>query len=319
MLSVELVQSALIVLALIPVFSVMQHRLGFTATLIAIGLVSALKFGYDMPDIYANSDYYQRLEVGRHSTPMEVRAAYKRVSLKLHPDKNPAKDAEAIFANVKAAYDVLMDEKSRDAFNRFGKAGVTSDPRIDELKLIAEMGAKYIFWGLATFVGTTSAGAKLCRVWLFIFLLVMLAVEVSFGLTESVLPAWAPEALTEYQVITSLHALFPCVLLSLRALGEHLYVDVDGTTREVVAELITHQQALAALVQQIEAMTAAPDDRDKDYTDVFAELRSVMVLSDDRAQKVTETLKKSSPSPGSNYYWLIFIVIYGGVYLFQGE
>lgn len=37
---------------------------------------------------------------------MEIRQAYKRVSKKLHPDKNPLQNAEAMFQQVKVAYDV---------------------------------------------------------------------------------------------------------------------------------------------------------------------------------------------------------------------
>ena len=37
---------------------------------------------------------------------MEIRQAYKKVSKKLHPDKNPSQNAEAMFQQVKVAYDV---------------------------------------------------------------------------------------------------------------------------------------------------------------------------------------------------------------------
>lgn len=39
---------------------------------------------------------------------MEVRQAYKKVSKKLHPDKNPSQNAEAMFQQVKVAYDVSV-------------------------------------------------------------------------------------------------------------------------------------------------------------------------------------------------------------------
>ena len=51
-------------------------------------------------------NYYSVLEVSRHSTAMEIRQAYKKVSKKLHPDKNPSQNAEAMFQQVKVAYDV---------------------------------------------------------------------------------------------------------------------------------------------------------------------------------------------------------------------
>ena len=39
---------------------------------------------------------------------MEIRQAYKRVSKKLHPDKNPSPNADIMFQQVKVAYDVSL-------------------------------------------------------------------------------------------------------------------------------------------------------------------------------------------------------------------
>lgn len=51
-------------------------------------------------------NYYSVLRVRRHSDPALFRAAYKERSLQLHPDKNPAPDAQEQFNQLKAAYDV---------------------------------------------------------------------------------------------------------------------------------------------------------------------------------------------------------------------
>lgn len=51
-------------------------------------------------------NYYSVLEVSRHSSAMEIRQAYKKVSKKLHPDKNPSPNADVEFQQVKVAYDV---------------------------------------------------------------------------------------------------------------------------------------------------------------------------------------------------------------------
>lgn len=51
-------------------------------------------------------NYYSILEVSRHSSAMEIRQAYKKVSKKLHPDKNPSPNADVEFQQVKVAYDV---------------------------------------------------------------------------------------------------------------------------------------------------------------------------------------------------------------------
>lgn len=41
------------------------------------------------------------------------RKAYRQLSLKYHPDKNPSEDAAARFAEVASAYEVLSDEEKR--------------------------------------------------------------------------------------------------------------------------------------------------------------------------------------------------------------
>ena len=61
----------------------------------------ALKMTMDSYSPKLPQNYYSILEVGRHSSPLDVRQAYKRVSKKLHPDKNPGPRAEELFQQVK--------------------------------------------------------------------------------------------------------------------------------------------------------------------------------------------------------------------------
>ncbi|KAK9366873.1 DnaJ domain-containing protein [Lipomyces kononenkoae] len=59
--------------------------------------------------------YYELLEISRDATPDEIRKAYRRQALLLHPDKNMHKVEEATqkFAQVQAAYEVLSDPDER--------------------------------------------------------------------------------------------------------------------------------------------------------------------------------------------------------------
>jgi molecular chaperone DnaJ len=69
--------------------------------------------------------YYEVLGVPRDSAADDIRRAYKREALKLHPDRNPGDcEAEAKFKTVNEAYQVLSDEEKRSIYDRFGHAGL---------------------------------------------------------------------------------------------------------------------------------------------------------------------------------------------------
>ena len=51
----------------------------------------------------------------------------------------------------------------------------------------------------------------------------------------------------------------------------------------------------------------------------MSELRDVMEQSNDATVAVVDKLKNSSSNPGSQYYWLLFVAMYGGMYFFGGE
>src|SRR5438876_5875768 len=67
------------------------------------------------------SDYYGTLGVSRTATEKEIRAAYRRLARKLHPDVNPNdKASEARFKEVNAAYSVLSDADKRKKYDAYG-------------------------------------------------------------------------------------------------------------------------------------------------------------------------------------------------------
>ena len=200
-----------------------RYCLYVALTFIVTGL--AIKLGYEMYG--SEKNYYDLLEVSRHSSALDIRQAYKRVSKKLHPDKNSAANASEMFEQIKTAYDVLMDEKQRDVYNRFGKESLAFDPRLDELKLLSSTGIVYLFWFVSSFIFTSFKAAQPARTWIAIVGIAALVLEVTFCLTESSLPTWMPPTLTEQELIRRVHSVIPAVIAALTALSMSLYVDID--------------------------------------------------------------------------------------------
>ncbi len=67
-------------------------------------------------------DYYEILGVTKTASQAEIKAAYRKMALKYHPDKNKAQDSEAKFKEINEAYQILSDDKKRQAYDQFGHA-----------------------------------------------------------------------------------------------------------------------------------------------------------------------------------------------------
>jgi DnaJ-class molecular chaperone len=77
----------------------------------------------------AKRDFYEILGVGKNASEDEIKKAYRKLAMKYHPDRNPDnKSAEEKFKEAKEAYEMLSDSQKRDAYDRYGHAGV--DPNM---------------------------------------------------------------------------------------------------------------------------------------------------------------------------------------------
>jgi molecular chaperone DnaJ len=66
-------------------------------------------------------DHYLVLEVDRQASAAEIKAAYRRLAMQYHPDRNPGDaTAEEKFKEISLAYAVLGDEEKRAHYDRFG-------------------------------------------------------------------------------------------------------------------------------------------------------------------------------------------------------
>lgn len=69
-------------------------------------------------------DYYEILGVGKSVSAEELKAAYRNLAKKYHPDINKDKSAEEKFKEGNEAYEILSDPKKRQLYDQYGHAGV---------------------------------------------------------------------------------------------------------------------------------------------------------------------------------------------------
>jgi molecular chaperone DnaJ len=68
-------------------------------------------------------DYYEVLGVDRNASIDDIKKSYRKLAVKFHPDKNPGDaGAEEKFKELGEAYEVLIDENKRSAYDRYGHA-----------------------------------------------------------------------------------------------------------------------------------------------------------------------------------------------------
>ena len=66
-------------------------------------------------------DYYDVLGVSQDASEKDLKAAYRKLAMKYHPDRNPGNtEAEKNFKDVSEAYEVLKDPQKRAAYDQFG-------------------------------------------------------------------------------------------------------------------------------------------------------------------------------------------------------
>jgi molecular chaperone DnaJ len=72
----------------------------------------------------AKRDYYEIVGVPRNASQDDLKSAFRQLARKYHPDVSQESDAEERFKEINEAYAVLSDEQKRNAYDRFGHAGL---------------------------------------------------------------------------------------------------------------------------------------------------------------------------------------------------
>ena len=81
-------------------------------------------------------DYYKILGVSEDADAKEIKAKYRKLAMKYHPDRNPDdKKAEEMFKTTSEAYEILGDENKRKEYDEKRKnKGNAGSQRFGEKK-----------------------------------------------------------------------------------------------------------------------------------------------------------------------------------------
>jgi hypothetical protein len=198
-------------------------------------------------------NHYSLLSVTRESNPLEIKRAYKKLSLQLHPDKNPAPDASDQFDRVKQAYDVLMDLELRGVYNKFGKEGIAANKRFNENQFLMEVGIFYVSWAVMVFFLTMGKKSGSAREWAFTGMIVMCVVEVVIMTSQdNPIPSWMFPTVTENDLVRIMHSLFPAFMNGCRSMGAYLFVDMDAQLRYLLMALQEQNKDVLLVLRDVQ-------------------------------------------------------------------
>jgi DnaJ-related protein SCJ1 len=98
------------------------------SSIVLLGLVVAVLFLVE--NVEGGRDFYKLLGVPHDATDKQIKKAFRTLSVKYHPDKNPGnKEAEEMYMDINAAYEVLSDSEKRRQYDQLGEDGMKEAAR----------------------------------------------------------------------------------------------------------------------------------------------------------------------------------------------
>ena len=74
------------------------------------------------------TDHYTALGLASDASLADIKKAFRQKAALYHPDRNDAPDAAARFTAVQEAYEVLSDDRKREAYDDNRRRNLLDDP-----------------------------------------------------------------------------------------------------------------------------------------------------------------------------------------------
>lgn len=192
---------------------------------------------------------YDRIGVNLHATDLakDLKANYRKLSLKYHPDKLIDKKDEAKYIAIRKAYEVLKDPVMREAYDKFGDAihDCTRCKTSRDYIMYFSMSQLGFYLGTLIFlIILTSLGVlEYGKYWRFASLFLCAGIEYTMLFTSSnplSFIYWRPQ----FQLISILHQLLVAYSISLSQVGPILYPEPVDHTAYFMNELQISSNAI---------------------------------------------------------------------------
>eukprot|EP00921_Rhytidocystis_pertsovi_P015361 GHVQ01024441.1.p1 GENE.GHVQ01024441.1~~GHVQ01024441.1.p1 ORF type:complete len:407 (-),score=63.31 GHVQ01024441.1:1817-3037(-) len=189
---------------------------------------------------------YEHFGLTPSATKGEVSAAYRRLAVKYHPDKNPEPEAKQQFDKIRELHEVLSNGKKRETYCRFGDFSTTGE--IDKshfwdvLFVAVIMAAIPVFFGhLYTFRKDSQTARKIFMA--YVAMTFCLEMLLRFGNDTELNLWWVPGfgSMVPFEKVKALQGLIPIVLNGVLLLCSELHTDTEALIEQLaIFTLQTH-------------------------------------------------------------------------------
>ena len=190
---------------------------GIALASLLLATIAGVKISFEM--VGRDSNHFQTLGVRVDASVTDVKRAYRDISLKHHPDKNPDdKKAAEKFIKFQAAYEVLKESSKRDAYNKFGTAGL--EDTSDMAGQLTTLSLFYIIWLVVSYLLTMGRASEDGRAWSFSALLALAVFEYQTRILGSDYLAPIFPYSTVHEKVELLHKLYPPFMHGARMISQ---------------------------------------------------------------------------------------------------